>query len=66
MKENSLVSIMTEHHLNLMMRQVLEHLATHKVLTVEHIYADPPRSGMERSVKAELRLHVGVCAGQSF
>jgi hypothetical protein len=28
--------------------QVLEHLAIHKVLTVEHIYANPPRDGIER------------------
>jgi hypothetical protein len=26
---------------------VLEHLAIHKVLTVEHIYANPPRDGIE-------------------
>jgi hypothetical protein len=28
--------------------KVLEHLAIHKVLTVEHIYANPPRDGIER------------------
>jgi hypothetical protein len=28
--------------------KVLDHLAVHKVLTVEHIYANPPRDGIER------------------
>jgi len=32
----------------LVLYQVLDHLAVHKVLTVEHIYANPPRDGIER------------------
>jgi hypothetical protein len=32
----------------LVLCQVLDHLAVHKVLTVEHIYANPPRDGIER------------------
>jgi hypothetical protein len=34
--------------LSMLLWQVLEHLAIHKVLTVEHIYANPPRDGIER------------------